>query len=40
MHVLCEGMDLLVEDYQNVEVGQRIGLKIDSYEIHMMKSED
>ena len=40
MHVLCEGMDLLVEEYQNVEVGQRIGLKIDSYEIHMMKSED
>lgn len=40
MHVLCEGMDLVVEDYQNVEVGQRIGLKIDSYEIHMMKSED
>lgn len=40
MHVLCEGMDLLVEDYQNVEVGQRIGLKIDSYEIHMMKSEN
>lgn len=40
MHVLCEGMDLLVEDYQNVEVGQRIGLKIDSYEIHMMKSEE
>lgn len=40
MHALCEGMDLLVEDYQNVEVGQRIGLKIDSYEIHMMKSED
>lgn len=40
MHVLCEGMDLLVEDYQNVEVGQRIGLKIDSYEIYMMKSED
>ena len=40
MHVLCEGMDLLLEDYQNVEVGQRIGLKIDSYEIHMMKSED
>ena len=28
MHVLCEGMDLLVEDYQNVEVGQRIGLRL------------
>ncbi len=37
IHVNCEGVDLLVEDYQNVEVGQRIGLKVDSYEIHMMK---
>lgn len=40
MNVLCEGINLIVEDYQNVEVGQRIGLKIDSYEIHMMKQED
>lgn len=37
IHVNCEGYDLLVEDYQNVEVGQRIGLRVDSYEIHMMK---
>ena len=35
-----EGTTLLVEDYQNVEVGQRIGLKIDFYEIHLMKVED
>lgn len=40
LNVLCEGINLIVEDYQNVEVGQRIGLKIDSYEIHMMKNED
>lgn len=40
LNVLCEGINLIVEDYQNVEVGQRIGLKIDSYEIHMMKQED
>lgn len=31
------GTTLLVEDYQNVEVGERIGLKIDFYEIHLMK---
>ncbi len=35
-----EGTTLLVEDYQNVEVGQRIGLKVDFYEIHLMKVED
>lgn len=40
IHVNVEGVELLVEDYQNVEVGQRIGLKIDSYEIHMMKVSD
>ena len=34
------GMTLLVQDYQNVEVGDRIGLKIDFYEIHLMKVED
>ncbi len=31
---------LMVEDYQNVEIGERIGLKIDYYEIHLMKVED
>ena len=40
IHVNVDGKELLVEDYQNVEVGQRIGLKIDSYEIHMMKVLD
>ena len=40
MHVDCDGHDLLVEDYQNVEVGERIGLKIDFYEIHLMKVDD
>jgi len=32
--------ELTVEDYQNVEVGSRVGLKVDSYEIHLMKVED
>lgn len=40
IHVNVEGVNLLVEDYQNVEVGQRIGLKVDSYEIHMMKVQE
>lgn len=40
LHVDVDGQDLLVEDYQNVEVGSRVGLKIDSYEIHLMKVTD
>ena len=36
----CNGNTLMVQDYQNVEVGERIGLKVDFYEIHMMKVED
>jgi len=35
-----EGTILMVQDYQNVEIGQRIGLKIDFYEIHLMKVEN
>ena len=30
----------MVTDYQNAEIGQEIGLKIDFYEIHLMKVED
>ena len=30
-----DGQNVLVEDYQNVEVGQKIGLKVDFYEIHL-----
>lgn len=37
MRLDVDGTELLVHDYQNVEVGQRVGLKIDSYEIHLMK---
>ncbi len=35
-----DGQNLLVEDYQNVEIGQKVGLKVDFYEIHLMKVED
>lgn len=37
MHVDVDGTDIIVEDYQNCEVGSRIGLKIDYYEVHLMK---
>lgn len=32
--------EVTVQDYQNVEVGSKVGLKIDFYEIHLMKVED
>ncbi len=38
--VNVNGQTIMVQDYQNVEVGDTIGLKVDSYEIHMMKVED
>ncbi len=38
--VEVNGQTIMVQDYQNVEVGDMIGLKVDSYEIHMMKVED
>lgn len=34
------GNTLKVSDYQNVEVGDQIGLKVDFYEIHLMKVAD
>ncbi len=37
MHVNVDGFDMLVQDYQNVEVGTKIGLKIDFFEIQLMK---
>ncbi len=32
-----DNTDILVHDYQNCEVGQFVGLKVDFYEIHLMK---
>ena len=40
MHVDVDGNDILIEDYQNCEVGQKIGLKIDYYEVQLMKVAD
>ena len=36
----ADGERLMVQDYQNVEVGDTIGLHVDFYEIHLMKVED
>lgn len=33
-------MTMMVQDYQNVEVGEKIGLKVDYYEITLMKVDD
>ena len=38
--VKVNGTVLLVQDYQNCEVGDTVGLKVDFYEIHLMKVED
>ncbi len=38
--VKVNGSVLLVQDYQNCEVGDIVGLKVDFYEIHLMKVED
>lgn len=35
-----QGMSVMVQDYQNVEVGDIVGLHVDFYEIHLMKVED
>ncbi len=40
LRIDVNGTEILVHDYQNVEVGQLIGLKIDAFEIHLMKVND
>jgi len=34
-----QGVEFVVNTYENYEVGQPIGLKVDPYEIHLMKVE-
>lgn len=38
--IKVNGSVLLVQDYQNCEIGDTVGLKVDFYEIHLMKVED
>lgn len=38
--IKVENETILVQSYENVEVGDTVGLKIDFYEIHLMKVED
>lgn len=37
LDVLVDGVSLMVNTYENYQVGDKIGLKIDAYEIHLMK---
>ncbi len=37
LDVLVNGVSLMVNTYENYQVGDKIGLKIDAYEIHLMK---
>lgn len=34
-----EGQELVIHQYENVKVGDKIGLSVDPYEIHLMKVE-
>ena len=31
------GMEFVIHDYENAKVGDKIGLNVDPYEIHLMK---
>jgi spermidine/putrescine transport system ATP-binding protein len=35
--VLVDGVELMVNTYETYQVGEPIGLKVDPYEIHLMK---
>ena len=37
LEVDVKGINLMVNTYENYNVGQPIGLKVDPYEIHLMK---
>lgn len=39
LEVDVNGVNLMVNTYENYQVGQPIGLKVDPYEIHLMKVE-
>jgi len=40
LDVEIDGTVLMVNTYENYEVGQPIGLKVDPYEIHLMKVDE
>ncbi len=40
MKIKVDNTTILVHDYNNVNIGNPVGLKIDSYEIHLMRDED
>lgn len=38
--VIIQGKEIVVHTYENIPVGDQIGLNVDPYEIHLMKKED
>jgi spermidine/putrescine transport system ATP-binding protein len=36
---IIQGQEFVIHQYENVEVGNQIGLSVDPYEIHLMKVE-
>ena len=34
------GMEFVIHDYEIAKVGEKIGLNVDPYEIHLMKVHD
>lgn len=39
MTVLCNGYEILVQDYHQSKVGERVGLLVKPFDIHIMKKE-
>ncbi|MFH0993263.1 MAG: ABC transporter ATP-binding protein [bacterium] len=37
--VMVQGKEFVIHTYENRKVGQQVGLRVDSYEIHLMKVE-
>ena len=37
--LMVDGKELVTHQYENAKVGEKLGLKVDPYEIHLMKVE-
>lgn len=37
---IVQGQELVIHKYENVQVGDKIGLSVDPYEIHLMKVDE
>ena len=36
---MVDGKEIVTHQYENAKVGEKLGLKVDPYEIHLMKVE-